>query len=118
MVSKCFAKRAVLKKGGQRAFSEGKKEGILGRPVKKAREGTKRAKPETVIYPTDRLCEGVLDLKLKSGAEPYLTNRVQRVNFHEMPGCMRALKEHIDGGLMVEHDDKIHGELKWLFYGQ
>ena len=51
MVSKCFAKRAVLKKGGQRAFSEGKKEGILGRPVKKAREGTKRAKPETVIYP-------------------------------------------------------------------
>ena len=35
---------------------------------------------------TDRLCDGVLDLKLKPGAEPYLTNRVQRVNFHEMPG--------------------------------
>ena len=67
---------------------------------------------------TDRLCEGELDLKLKPGVEPYLTNRVQRVNFHEMPGCMRALNEHINGGLMVEHDDKIHGEIKWLFYGQ
>ena len=31
---------------------------------------------------------------------------------------MRALKEHINGGLLVEHDDNIHGELKWLFYGQ
>ena len=60
---------------------------------------------------TDRLCEGDLDLKLKPGVEPYLTNRVQRVNFHEMPGCMRALNEHIDGCLMVEHDDKIHGEI-------
>ena len=72
MVSKCFAKRAVLKKGGQRAFSEGKKEGILGRPVKKAREGTKRAKPETVIYPnnkkqyfdTDRGRNGVGNVKV------------------------------------------------------
>ena len=67
---------------------------------------------------SDRLCDGVLDLKLKDGAEPYLTNRVQRINFHEMPGCMKALQEHIDGGLLVEHDDAIHGELKWLFFGQ
>ena len=37
----------VLKKGRQRAFSEG----ILGGPVKRAREGTKRANPETAIYP-------------------------------------------------------------------
>ena len=43
-------KKRVLKKGRQRAFSEGKKEGILGGPVKRATEGTKRAKPETVIY--------------------------------------------------------------------
>ena len=47
---------------------------------------------------TDRLCEGVLDLKLKPGAEPYLTNRVQRVNFHEMPGCMRAEKLSHESG--------------------
>ena len=55
---------------------------------------------------SDRLCDGVLDLKLKDGAEPYLTNRVQRINFHEMPGCMKALQEHIDGGLLVEHDPR------------
>ena len=30
----------------------------------------------------DRLCEGMLDLKLKPGVEPFHTNRVQRVNFH------------------------------------
>ena len=52
---------------------------------------------------SDWLCDGVLDLKLKEGA-----NRVQRVNFHEMPECMTALNE----------GDAIHGELKWLFYEQ
>ena len=66
----------------------------------------------------DRLCEGMLDLKLKPGVEPFQTNRVQRVNFHEMAGCMKALDEHIKGGLLVEHDDEKHGELEWLFYGQ
>ena len=45
----------AFKKGRKRAFSEGKKEGILGGPIKRAREGTKRAKPETVIYPNDDL---------------------------------------------------------------
>jgi hypothetical protein len=67
---------------------------------------------------TDRLAGGLLDLKLKPGAEPYQTNRVQRINYHEMAGCMQALKAHIDGGLLVEHDEKIHGPLDWLFYGQ
>ena len=66
----------------------------------------------------DRLCDGILDLKLKPGVEPFQTNRVQRVNFHEMAGCMKALNEHIQGGLLVEHDDEKHGELEWLFYGQ
>ena len=66
----------------------------------------------------DRLCEGMLDLKLKPGVEPFQTNRVQRVNFHEMAGCMKALDEHIKGGLLVEHDDEKHGPLEWLFYGQ
>ena len=66
----------------------------------------------------DRLCEGILDLKLKPEMEPFQTNRVQRVNFHEMAGCEKALEEHIKGGLLVEHDDEKHGELEWLFYGQ
>ena len=63
----------------------------------------------------DRLCDGVLNLKLKPGAEADQTNRVQRVNYHEMPGCMQALKSHISGGLLVEHDDKVLGSLDWLF---
>ena len=57
-------------------------------------------------------------MKLKQGAEPYMTNRVQKINYHEMQGCMKALKEHLDGGFLVEHDDKIHGPMTWLFYGQ
>ena len=71
-----------------------------------------------VLSEEDRLCEGELDLKLKPGVEPYQTNRTQRINYHEMAGCMKALDEHVKGGLLVEHDDLIHGELKWLFYGQ
>ena len=35
---------------------------------------------------SDRLATGQLDLKLKEGALPYQTNRVQRVTFHKMPG--------------------------------
>ena len=46
----------------------------------------------------------MLDLKLKPGMEAYQTNRVQKVNYHKMPGCMQALKSHLAGGL--------------LFYGQ
>ena len=45
---------------------------------------------------TDRLLSGDLDLKLKPGAEPYLTNRVQRINYHEMDGCIHALKAQLD----------------------
>ena len=67
---------------------------------------------------SDRLSGGMLDLKLKPGAETYMINRVQNVNFHEMDGCMRALQAHTDGGLLEEHDEKLHGAIKWLFYGQ
>ena len=44
-----------------------------------------------VLSEEDRLCEGELDLKLKPGVEPYQTNRTQRINYHEMAGCMKAL---------------------------
>ena len=67
---------------------------------------------------TDRLCEGLLDFKLKPGMEAYQTNIVQKVNYHKMTGCMQALRSHLTGGLLVEHDDKLHGPLNWLFYGQ
>ena len=66
---------------------------------------------------THRLATGQLDLKLKEGALQYQTNRVQRVNFHEMTGCMQALQAHLDGGLLVKHDEEKHGQLDWLFYG-
>ena len=42
--------------GEKRGHFRRKKEGILGGPVKRAREGTKRAKPETVIYPQSDQC--------------------------------------------------------------
>ena len=48
----------------------------------------------------------------------YMTGRVQKINYHEMPGCMEALQAHLDGGLLVEHDETLHGPLEWLFYGQ
>merc|ERR1712012_920728 len=38
----------------------------------------------------DRLCNGVLDLKLKEGAQPFQTNRVQRLNYHEFPATQKA----------------------------
>jgi hypothetical protein len=66
----------------------------------------------------DRLSGGLLDFKLKAGAKPYQTNRVQRVNYNEMSGCMKALQAHLDGGLLVEHNEEEHGPLEWLFYGQ
>ena len=31
---------------------------------------------------------------------------------------MKALNAHIEGGLLEEHDEAIHGPLEWLFYGQ
>ena len=49
---------------------------------------------------------------------PYMTSQVLKVSYHEMPGCMEALKAHLGGGLLVEHDEAIHGPLTWLFYGQ
>ena len=58
-----------------------------------------------------------LDLKLKEDAVPYMTGRVQKVNYHEMLGCMEALKADLNGGLLVEHDEAVHGPLNWLFYG-
>jgi len=66
----------------------------------------------------DRLCNGVLDLKLKEGAQPFQTNRVQRLNYHEFPATQKALDEHIKGGILVEHNPEIHGDLNWLFFGQ
>ena len=63
MVSKCFAKRAVLKKGGQRAFSEGKKEGIFGgqkrghfrRASKEGKGGHKEGKTRNCNLPKNLL---------------------------------------------------------------
>ena len=66
----------------------------------------------------DRLCNGVLDLKLKEGAQPFQTNRVQRLNYHEFAATQKALDEHIKGGILVEHNPEIHGDLNWLFFGQ
>ena len=65
---------------------------------------------------SDRLATGELDLKLKEDAVPYMTGRVQKINYHEMPGCMEALKAHLDGGLLVEHDEAVHGPLTWLLW--
>ena len=31
---------------------------------------------------------------------------------------MKALNSHIEGGLLEEHDQAVHGPLEWLFYGQ
>ena len=49
MGTKSFS--GVYKEGQTEGIFGGQKEGILGGPIKRAREGTKRAKPETVIYP-------------------------------------------------------------------
>ena len=67
---------------------------------------------------SDRLATGELNLKLKEDAVPYMTGRVQKVNYHKISGCMEVLQAHIDRGLLVEHDEAVHRPLKWLFYGQ
>ena len=57
-------------------------------------------------------------MKLKEGATPYTTSRIQRLNFHEIEASDRTLQSLINSGILVEHNDEKHGPIRWLFAGQ
>ena len=67
---------------------------------------------------SDRLCDVEVDIKLKEGVEPYMTNRTQRLDYHEMKPAYEAIKKAVEGGWIREHDPNKDKPIEWLFCGQ
>ena len=66
----------------------------------------------------DRLADVEVDIQLKEGAEPFKTNRTQRLDYHELQPAWCAVKKALEGGWLREHDPKKDKPIEWLFCGQ
>ena len=66
----------------------------------------------------DRLADVEVDIKLKEGAEPFKTNRTQRLDYHEIQPAWKAVEKALEGGWLREHDPKKDKPIEWLFCGQ
>ena len=67
---------------------------------------------------SDRLCDVEVDIKLKDGAQPFMTNRTQRLDYHEMKPAYEAIQKAVEGGWIREHDPSKDKPIEWLFCGQ